>query len=314
MDGNRRTVLVVNRRALRLSSESSPLLADYRRLAERGVLVRETWEEPALRSAFEELAIGGDDTVLFAGGDGSVRGGLSALVATSVERPLPIVGFLPGGTVGTIARHFAKRRRILDRALGGGPIAVVHAPTLQVDADDGPPQVGFIFGAGLVARFFRRYYAAGTTTKLGKRTAAQLVARIFASSFVNGTVAREVLSPVPATLTIDGRRAEGDAWSLIVASVLPDLGLHLRVTYAGGRDPERPIHLVASSRGPRELGPELLRVVRGAKLKEPVVDVAPSSSVELAFGDDDAFVLDGDVFATRRVRLTNGPVFRVVAR
>lgn len=80
------------------------------------------------------------------------------------------------------------------------------------------------------------------------------MARIFAESFVGGPFARQVLDPLPCTIAneVDGRELAPRAFSLVCASVVRDVGLHM-VNHRAGEDPERP-HLVASALPSRELG------------------------------------------------------------
>ena len=139
---------------------------------------------------------------------------------------------------------------------------VALRPTIRVTDDRGGERVGFIFGAGLVARFFDEYYAA---SHQGYAGAAAIVARVFAGSLVASELARRVLEPVAATLTVDGVEASARAFSLVLASVVRDVGLHIRVTPRGG-ETMGAFHAVASPLGPRALGPQMPRVLAGRKL------------------------------------------------
>ncbi|HVY44722.1 MAG TPA: hypothetical protein VHB21_02540, partial [Minicystis sp.] len=88
------------------------------------------------------------------------------------------------------------------------------------------------------------------------------------------------------------------------------------VTYRAGEDPSR-LHLVASPRAPRELGPRAPRVLAGRTIGGPghVDELVRAFSV--AFGDDapggGPFVLDGDMLRARTVRVSPGPELRVMA-
>jgi hypothetical protein len=171
--------------------------------------------------------------------------------------------------------------------------------------DRGGDRVGFIFGAGLVAHFFDAYYARST---LGPTAAAAIVARVFAESFYGGELAARILARVPGVLAVDGERQTPRAFSLIAASVVEDLGLHLRLLYRAGSRTDR-FHLVASSLSARELGPQLPRVLAGRRLSgEAHVDTL-AREAELAFTEPPGcYVLDGDVFPAGRVTVSPGPV------
>lgn len=140
----------------------------------------------------------------------------------------------PGGTVATVARNWGQRAGLLDTVRRATrdvpPLRTLQSPTLRVVGDG--ERVGFIFGTGLVARFFERYYAAGAG---GYAAAARIVARIFVGSFVTDAYSRSVLEPLPCRITVDDRTLEPDAFSLVVASVVKDLGLHMWVTHRARR-------------------------------------------------------------------------------
>jgi len=306
--------LVVNLRAGRLAA-GGPLLALLRQAAGDACILHETRSIADLGAAATAIARARPHTVLLAGGDGSATAGVTALVDAYAGAPLPRIGLVPGGTVSTVARNYGFRgapevfaRRLLVRAKDeAGPTAV--ASTLRVTDDDGHARVGFIFGGGLVARFFERYEADGAR---GYAAAARIVARIFASSFVLGPTARRVLTPVPATITLDGAPQPGRAYSLIVAATVRDLGLGMRLTYRAGEDPSR-VHVVASPLGPRALGPQMPLVLLGRPLVGTHhVDALASRAIVDFAGASAPYILDGDLFHARRATIDAGPALTLV--
>lgn len=255
------------------------------------------------------------EVVVLCGGDGTYMAGVTALVRAFGSRSLPCLVFAPAGTVATVARNFGQRSDLLPtlrRVLGGLPLpAARECPTLQVAETRGSTRIGFIFGTGLVARFFERYYASGAG---GYRAAARIVARVFAGSFVGDAYSRSVLGPLSCTLRVDGCPLPPRAYSLIACSVVQDLGLHLLVTHRAGEDFERP-HLVASPLAPRRLGPQALRVLLGRPLKgaENFDGLATSFAVRFPDGKAGPYVLDGDMLHAPEVTVTAGPRIRLVA-
>jgi len=191
------------------------------------------------------------------------------------------------------------------RAAASERAKMTKRPTLQVEDEDGPCRVGFIFGAGLVANFFDAYYEAGS---LGYSAAAGIVARVFVGSFYGGRFASRVLDPVPCRLIVDGEPIQSRAFSLVAASVVRDLGLHMRVLYRAAERVDR-FHLVASPLRAPELGPQLPRVLLGRRLrgKDHVDRLADDAELSFTSGRG-SYVLDGDVFSTSRVRVRPGPV------
>ena len=255
--------------------------------------------------------------VLFVGGDGTFMRGLSALARAFGDAPLPVLGLVPAGTVGTVARNFGLRgagcaRRVIRTACSksvGATSGLRTDPhlTLRVCDDSGSAYIGFIFGAGLVGRFFDVYQRA---PRRGLLTAATIAARVFAGSFVRSTFANQVLAPIRGSIDVDGNAHGGQAWSLIVASVVRDLGLHFLVTYRAA-DANR-FHVVASGLPPRLLGPQMPRVLRGRPLRgEPLVDTLARSLI-VRFAERDAYVLDGDVIRAQSVTVEAGPVVHLI--
>jgi hypothetical protein len=175
---------------------------------------------------------------------------------------------------------------------------------LRVQDDRGGDHVAFMFGAGLVARFFEVYNA---SPRRGRLRAAHITARLFFGSLCGSPFARHVLARERGTLSVDGCAHTARAWSLVLASVVPDVGLHVRVSYRAREAPPR-FQVVASGQSPGALGRQLPRVLAGMPLRgEPTVD-ALALRVEFAFdGDDGAYILDGDVLRASRVRVSPGP-------
>ena len=309
-----RVDVIVNRLARHLASDNGLVRVLARAADEAGASLHETRSVDELHRVATDLAARGTDCVVLAGGDGSYMAGTSALARAFGEK-LPTLAFAPGGTASTVLRnwgfHGPKDRYasqvILAAARGGG--LVTARSTLRVRDDEGRDSVGFIFGAGLVASFFDAYYASSLQGYAG---AAVIVARVFAGSFVGGTLARRVLDPVPMTLTLDGEERAPRAFSLVAASVVRNLGLHMILLYRAAHASPG-VHVVASALGARALGPQLPRVLSGRPLGgEGHVD-AIARDVVLHFTGSPgsgAYVLDGELLRAREVRVSPGPVLR----
>ena len=283
--------------------------------AGRGARVLETRSLAELDEAVATIAARGTDRVVLAGGDGSYTAGVTAL-GRAMPDAMPVIAFAPGGTVSTVARNWGMRgrgrraaERVVERALDPAT-PLLARPSLRVRDGGGGDRVGFIFGAGLVASFFDVYYAA---PEQGYASAAGITARVFAGSFVGGALARRVLAPTPAELSIDGVRQEPRAWSLVVASVVKDLGLHMHVTYRAGERFDR-FHTVASALDARALGPQMARVLAGRRLVGAHHVDTLAGEIALRFASPrGAYILDGDPFVATDVRVTAGPALRVLA-
>jgi diacylglycerol kinase family enzyme len=305
--------LVVNP-AARMYRERNGLLGDVREAARGRAELHVTESLEELADVAARIARRGTDLLLVSGGDGTLMAAASALRRVYDAEPLPPLAPLPGGTAGTVARNWGVQgdpAATLGKVLAGPRRVTVRASLSIVshEAQGEVRRVGFIFGTGLVASFFRLYYERGAPGYAGS---AQLVARIFAESFWGGPLARRVLDPLPCKLTVDGVEQPPDAWSLLCCAVVPNLGIHMLVTYRGGEDPERP-HLVATPMPPRSLGPRLPLVLSGRRLGGPhhVDDLVKGFAV--AFPDDTGpFVLDGELLGASRVEVSAGPLLRIV--
>lgn len=276
------------------------------------------------------IARRGTDLVVLSGGDGSYMAGVTALAAAFDGQPLPPVALLPGGTVATVARNWGMAGDPVDRlrcvlrehgGRGGVPLALctTRRPTLRVRATTGAGEeearVGFIFGTGLVAKFFDVYYQSGGA---GYGAAARIVARIFVESFYGGAYARRVLDPLPCTLEVEGRPLAPRSWSLVCAAVVRDLGIHMHVTYRASEDLTRP-HLVASPLPSGQLGPRAPLVLAGRRIggSDHFDDLVRDFTVRFtdasaAPSADGPYVLDGDMLRAREVRVSGGPILDVL--
>jgi diacylglycerol kinase (ATP) len=293
-------------------SELRAAIADQARRG--GARVHETRSLEELGRVAREIAGRGTRAVVLAGGDGSHMAGLTALGHAFGGSPPPIA-LAPGGTVCTVARNFGMRgsrrawaERVV-RAACSGSARIATRPTLRARDDGGGDRLGFIFGAGLVARFFDAYYAAGAE---GIGAAARIAARLFVGSLVNTAEARTVLTPTECALTVDGKPAAPRAWSLVLASVVRDVGLHVRATYRAAEESER-FHVVASGLPAHALGWQFPRVLAGRPMRgEPRID-ALARSLDITFEAAGAYVFDGDVMRAHSVRVEAGPAIQVLA-
>jgi diacylglycerol kinase (ATP) len=312
--------VIVNTTARRY--ERAPQLVSELRIASMGrATFHATRDLEELDRACQQAAAAGSELVVLTGGDGSLMAGTTAIARAFGER-LPKIGFLPAGTAAIVSKNWGivgKPHALLSRIFhAGAGIRTDRHPTLRVRAETGrgvEERVGFIFGTGLVAKFFELYYEDGARGNAG---AARLVARIFAESFVGGSFARRVLDPLPCAIEVDGARLERDAFSLVCAAVVRDLGLHMRVTYRAGEDLARP-HLVVNALPTAKLGPRMFQVLAGKPIGgEGAFDgLVGEFAVRFPAREGEAvsegpYVLDGDLLSASVVTVSAGPVLSVV--
>jgi diacylglycerol kinase family enzyme len=261
-----------------------------------------------LETACDAIADSESRLVLLSGGDGTLMAGASALYRR-LGKTMPAIAPLSAGTAGTVARNWGVAGDPVAQlaALLEGPRRLRDKPTLLVTAhsatEEAVQRVGFIFGTGLVASFFRIYEDRGAP---GYGGAARLVSRIFLESFVGGPMAKRVLDPLPCRLQVDGEDMDPRAWSLVCAAVVPNLGINMKLTYRAGEDPDRP-HLVASALPPRQLGPRAPRVLAGRTIGGPDLVDDLVHRIVIDFPERGPYVLDGELFETERVTVSAGP-------
>jgi diacylglycerol kinase (ATP) len=305
-----RAVFIVNRNAGRFRKDPKLLARIARAVGSHGdVIPTGTLQEldEAARSALHATG-----PVVLCGGDGTYLASVTALARAAQGKPLPPIVLARGGTVSIVAKNWGGHRDIerLVRRVVERPDTLRFAPrpTLAVDDTGGLTRVGFTFGTGLVANFFAEYEAGGAR---GNRAAFTIALRTFLESLNGGPLAAKILTPLPCRITADGRTLDASAFSLVIASVLRNVGLHFLVTYRAGEDPARP-HLVASPLSPRALAPQWLRVARGLPLRGEGNFDGLVESFRVDFTDATGpYVLDGDTFHTSSVTVRGGPMIRV---
>ena len=301
------TLVLVNPRASGIRRGGGPC-ADLERVCrEAGAKLVYPDGLGALRATLEEHLRGVEDTgrgrILLVGGDGTHHQGLTALHRVLRGRPWPRIGLVPGGTVNTTARLWGNAGAppaVLRRLLASGEIEA--RPSLRLTEEGGEEYVGFIWGAGLVSRFFERY----NETEGGVLPASALALRIALGALVGTPLARRVLSSSPMRLTLDGRPIPKERYSLAVASVHRSVGLGIRVTYRAGERPDR-LHLVASDASPWRLGLQGPRVLLGVPLGGATTVDELAREIRVDFPGEAASILDGDWLPARTFTLAVGP-------
>ena len=304
--------LIINRNANGLR-EGSPLLRALRDAAANAT-VHETRSLDELTTAVQAIPRDSTRPVLFAGGDGTYSAGVTALWRLLGDK-LPPIGLAPCGTVCTIASNWGYAgdpedytRALFENAARTSPSAIIRR-SLRVDAE-GETRIGFIAGGGLVSSFFEEYYA--SPPPLGLRRASEIVARLLAGAPLGTELSKRVLTPIAASIDVDGQRSALSHISLFVASVVPNLGLHMLLTYRAGSHPHQPgFHVVVSADGPKKLVKQLPAVLAGRPLVGRHIDqMARKVRVELL--DRRGFILDGDRLDAASLEVSEGPRLQVL--
>jgi len=292
-----------------LGVRRSPGLAERLRRAADGageVVVTRTPGE--LVAAARRFAADGVDVVAACGGDGTNLSTVTELVRAYGRERLPTFAILRGGTVNTIAQNLGIRgrpdellARLVAAARNGG------LPTVGQDLLEVNGLYGFLFASLMGARFLEAYYGG---IHPGVVSAALLTARTMVSSLIQGRMARWLFAPAEVALTVDGETLPAEAYRLLVASTVPDVGMGFRVPWQAGREPGR-FHLVASGLSTTSMALQLGRVFAGKPLAgAPHLDRL-ATRVHIRFAAPQTYTLDGELFRASDVELVTGPRLQI---
>lgn len=305
-----RPLLVINPRAAWLRRKPTRLAALRKIASEHDADVVVTQDVDELSSVAADLVERWEGKplapLLLVGGDGTHMSGVTAFHEAFGGKPPPFA-LVAGGTVCTTARVWGSSGRAdkdVRRALRSSKRAPM--PTIRI-TDDRTDNLGFIFGTGLVARFFEVYDDRGG----GLPVAAKLSAELFASALRGSALSQHVLGLSPLTLTIDGVEQPEHAFSLVVSCVHETVGMGVRVTYRAREDETR-FHVVASAENPTGLAKNFPRTFLGLPLAgRGKVDALCKEAV-LTFDGPTTYIIDGDSRTTNVVKLATGPTLQRV--
>ena len=284
----------------------SPTLATRLRTLVQGIgQVIETRQPGELGTAVERFHGAGCDVIATCGGDGTNQLTISEVVRRYGKEHMPRFAFLRGGTINTTAKNLGILgapadilERIVARLKNGHPPIEIGQDLIEVN-----DQYGFLLAAGMGARFIERYYDGPGP---GMTWASILALRTLGSSLIQGRFARSLFTSVPCTLVADGERLPLEEVRLLLASVIPDVGIGMKVTWQANLQPNR-FHLIASSIPTTGMALQIHRVVQGQPLAgKPHVDRLVRE-LDVEFPTPETYVLDGELFRTRHLRIRVGP-------
>ena len=247
------------------------------------------------------------------GGDGSYFRALSALVHAYGSRALPRFLPLRAGSMNNIARSVGWARgepadvlaAVVRQYRAGGRFAVTRRELIVANRT----RYGFMVGAGAVVSFLETYYG---EPGRGPCAAASLVGQGLASGLVGGTLGERILRPVAATVRCDGVRLPLDAFNVVYASTVAEIGLGLRPAYRAGRIPGR-LQLLAGQITAAQLLWRLPRLYHGEPLALPSLYDVEARRVRVEFRQPTAYMVDGDILeAVRVLDLRVGPRLDII--
>lgn len=286
--------MIVNARARRAGRDGR--LGERLRRVIPAEFLHFTREPAELDLALDRLHGLGVEHLVLVGGDGTVGGTLTPLVARYGESPLPRVSLVAGGTINTIAHSLgahASALQTVTRILENEPPRLDSIrPLIRVEPDVGPTRAGLIFANGLASRFLEHYYQG---EDLGVVSAATLVGRIATSALLRTALARELFAPREIEITVDGSPLDAHAYTVAGAASVLDVGLGFRPFLSAGSDPER-FHFLYSAASATRLSLELPALRLGFHGPTSCLHHHPARSVELRLATPEPWSMDADLY------------------
>lgn len=249
------------------------------------------------------------------GGDGTLARTLSALVRVYGADTLPGIVPLRAGTMNTVARAMGcpawRPERMLAQLVAnyrsGRTLDATEHQLVMVNRRD----YGFMVGAGAPVEFLHLYY---TQPRQGAAAAVRVLLALSGSVLTRGPLVRRVFTPMAAELRCDSARVPFDAYTVIYASTIEDIGLGFRPTYRA-RERAGHFHVFAGPMGGWEFLRCLPAIKRGRPTRSATVHDGLARAASVEFRRPTFYMVDGDVMEpTARLTVEAGPVVRVIGR
>lgn len=302
-----RLVLIANENAGRIRSRPESIRALTRDI---GARVLEGRDLPSLRQAARDAMAEGAEILAVNGGDGTVHGVLTELMR--LERPLPELAIVPGGTTNMTANDLnsnapleSSLRRLgeLSRIPPAGR-ARVHRRLIEVAGVGDGPQYGFFVGAGVVLDGMEHFRRKVGSHGLRGELAAGITLLRGLIGMARGESAWSAGRSV-AFVPDGGERHERQI--LLMGTTLERMLLGTRPWWG---DEPGGIHVTSVRRGPKALirrAPALLTGRRHPRMS-PEEGYYSGNVDALDLFPDGSFALDGEVF-----QVAEGEAVRVTA-
>lgn len=277
--------------------------------------VRETGSLEALADAAAECREREVALIGVCGGDGTLARTITALVREYGPTALPPILPLRAGTMNTVARAMGcsawqperMLAEVVDEQRRGARLPLTEHQLVCINGR----HYGFMIGAGVPVEFLRAYYDQPRRGALG---AVRTLLQFSGSALVGGRTIRRVFRPLPAALLVDGRRGPFDAYTVIYASTIEDIGLGFRPTYRAREQAGR-FHVFAAAIEALPFIAALPAIRLARPTRSPAVHDVLAAHLRVEFRDPTFYMIDGDIMEpTTRLDVRLGPVVRVIRR
>jgi diacylglycerol kinase family enzyme len=277
-----------------------------------GAIARSTADPDAIEAVAREFLERGIDILALNGGDGTNHVTLTEFLKVWGDEPLPKLLLLRGGTMNTVARGMGVVRgrpttlllRAVQALQEGREIPSREFDLLRIEAGQGPPQYGFIFGNGLIARFLDAYYGYRDPSPW---VGFKVLCRAVGAALTRGPAYDRFFGRMSATVTIDGKPWSRTDWLAVTAATVPEIGLGFAPWHRSGERPGS-FHSVGFGCGPLGIVAALPTVRLGLAPSNPKILDVVGSRLELRCETPQGFIVDGDYHPpVKAVNLASGP-------
>lgn len=294
-----------NRRNPRLMDRLAWILGDKGDLAQP----RDWAGMEAVARQFLERRI---DVLCINGGDGTGHVVLSAMARVYGSQPLPMVALLRGGTMNTVAHALGIRgspSQLLDRVVRtsqeGRPFRWVERTLLRVDGI----HYGFLFGNGVVSTWLQVYYEGEEPSP---KKGMMLFGRTVLAMLFGGPLARRLVDPLKARVTVDGQRMPVTRFLSVAAGTSDDLGFGFRPFWAAHERPDH-FHALGLACKPFGLALELPRMRLARPMKNPDIHSYVARRMRIEANRPIHYMVDGDFHQGGQVvEVTTGPRVKMI--
>lgn len=271
----------------------------------------------------------GIEIIAVNGGDGTNHQTVTAIIDVYNEspvRPLPMITFLRGGTVNTIAtgcgikgrtKWLLHNLKTKYEKSGLAEFQTIQRETLEIEG-----RYGFLFGAGWVDSFMRDYYGNDVQGKeVSKLQAAMKIIRNIYHGLLDSDYFRENFGAKSYEVEVDGELFYNGKLSIILCSQIPTIGLGCHpFVHCDSR--ENAFHFVAfrdvtMMQVVAEIIPSYMR---RAMNPEKTIEQVPRNLI-LRTSEPIPYTFDGDMYTCEKkkqeqyvLESNSGPVLTIIQR
>jgi diacylglycerol kinase family enzyme len=256
------------------------------------------------------------DILAINGGDGSNQVALHKLIEIQKETgaPMPMIAFLRGGTLNTIARGFnikGSPESILAniaRKYGEGfEFETVTANVLKIDG-----RHGFLFGNGLIANFMNTYY---TTGKPSPAHGVLTMLKGVASALTGTQLSKDWFKKIEARVTVEGVEIPVTHFTSILAATIKDIGVGFQPFYRAFEELDS-FHVLFYTCTPMEFAAELPYIYMARPIRDRMGTETLAKHVTIEAKEPFHYTLDGDMYVHKsgKMDIEIGPRLTVIVR